>query len=65
MTMQEINAALKENFQQQLSEVTDLPEDLANGYKQWVQGLVQAAGQQLSMEAAGSQGQPAPEEGAA
>lgn len=55
ISMQDINAALKENFQLQLSEVTDLPTDLATGYRQWVQGLVQTAGQQLSAEQHGAQ----------
>ena len=52
LSMQEINQMLKENFQRQLQEITDLPEDLAIGYKNWVRGLVKTAAQQLSNEAA-------------
>ena len=50
---------LKENFQRQLQEITDLPEDLATGYKNWVRGLVKAAAQQISNEAAPQQAQEA------
>lgn len=50
LSMTEINMMLKENFERQLQEVKDLPEDLARGYKNWVQGLVQAAAQEMSTE---------------
>lgn len=50
LSMTEINMMLKENFERQLQEVKDLPEDLARGYKNWVQGLVQAAAQEMSAE---------------
>ena len=46
---------LKENFQRQLQEITDLPEDLATGYKNWVRGLVKAASQQIASETAAPQ----------
>ena len=42
---------LKDNFQQQLQEVKNLPEDLAIGYKNWVRGLVKTASQQIQAEA--------------
>ena len=51
LSMMEINQMLKDNFQQQLQEVKNLPEDLAIGYKNWVRGLVKAASQQIQAEA--------------
>lgn len=48
--MSEINKMLKENFQRQLQDIKDLPEDLAIGYKKWVRGLVSEASQQLNQE---------------
>lgn len=51
LSMQDINASLKENFQRQLQEITSLPEDLALGYKNWVQGLVKQAAQVIQAEA--------------
>lgn len=58
LSMMEINSILKENMQQQLQEVKELPEDLARGYKVWVRSLVKAASQQIQTEA-----NPVPEEG--
>lgn len=51
LSMMEINQMLKDNFQQQLQEVKNLPEDLAIGYKNWVRGLVKTASQQIQAEA--------------
>lgn len=51
LTMMDINAQLKENMQNQLQEVKELPEDLAIGYKDWVRGLVKQAAQQIQAEA--------------
>lgn len=51
LTMMDINAQLKENMQNQLQEVKELPEDLAIGYKNWVRGLVKQAAQQIQAEA--------------
>lgn len=50
LTMMDINAQLKENMQNQLQEVKELPEDLAIGYKNWVHGLVKQAAQQIQTE---------------
>lgn len=50
LTMMDINAQLKENMQNQLQEVKELPEDLAIGYKNWVRGLVKQAAQQMQAE---------------
>lgn len=50
LTMMDINAQLKENMQNQLQEVKELPEDLAIGYKNWVRGLVKQAAQQIQAE---------------
>lgn len=50
LTMMDINAQLKENMQNQLQEVKELPEDLAIGYKNWVRGLVKQAAQQIQTE---------------
>jgi len=63
LSMIEVNQMLKENFQRQLQDVKDLPEDLARGYKAWVRGLVRAASQQIAAAQAtqqeqGQQGQP-------
>ena len=52
LTMAEVNARLKENFQAQLQDVRDLPEDLARGYKAWIRGLVAQASQKIKAEAA-------------
>ncbi len=51
LSMMEINQMLKNNFQQQLQEIKNLPEDLAVGYKNWARGLVKAASQQIQAEA--------------
>lgn len=59
LSMMEINQMLKNNFQAQLQEIKDLPEDLALGYKNWVRGLVKTASQQIHAEA-----NPAPEQSA-
>lgn len=56
ISMPEINQLLKENFQQQLSTIKDLPEDLAKGYKVWVQSLVKAAGQKMQQDISESGG---------
>ena len=50
LTMMDINAQLKENMQNQLQEVKELPADLAIGYKNWVRGLVKQAAQQIQAE---------------
>jgi len=65
ITMTEINSLLKENFTKQLQDIKSLPENLANGYKTWVQGLVQAAEQDLQMESSEQQDAPTKDEGAA
>lgn len=55
LTMQNINSILKENFQSQLKETNaKLPEDLASGYKNWVQALIAAAMQQENTKGAGN-----------
>lgn len=59
ITMTEINSLLKENFTKQLQDIKSLPENLANGYKTWVQGLVKAAEQDLQMENTEQQEAPA------
>lgn len=46
--MTEINAMLKQNMTEQLQDIKELPEDLARGYKTWVQGLVKQASQQMT-----------------
>ena len=45
-----VNQMLKENFERQLKEPGNLPEDLATGYKNWVRGLVKSASQQIQAE---------------
>lgn len=57
LDVSEINTALKENFQRQLQDVRDLPEDLARGYRAWVQGLVKAAAAKMAAEAGPAQAQ--------
>lgn len=59
LSMMQINQSLKENFERQLQDITDLPEDLARGYKAWVQGVVMQAAQQIQ---ANVQQQQAPEQ---
>lgn len=48
--MTEINAQLRQNMTEQLQDIKDLPEDLALGYKNWVQGLVKKASEQITQE---------------
>lgn len=57
LTMSEINMRLKENFQRQLQDMSDLPEDLGKGYKEWVRGLVVQASKKIQEEVASSEGQ--------
>lgn len=55
LSMQQINQSLKDNFQRQLQDIKELPEDLARGYKSWVRGLIKQAAQQLSEASAPAQ----------
>ena len=55
LTMSEINQRLKDNFQGQLQDIRDLPEDLGRGYKDWVRGLVVQASQKIQQDAAAMQ----------
>lgn len=55
LSMNDINAVLKENFAAQLKEIKSLPVDLAQGYKRWIQALVQNATQQLAAQKSGAQ----------
>lgn len=52
LTMAEINQRLKDNFQNQLQDIRDLPEDLGRGYKEWVRGLIVQASQKIQQDAA-------------
>lgn len=52
LTMAEINQRLRQNFQNQLQDVRDLPEDLGRSYKRWVQGLIVQASQKIQQDAA-------------
>ena len=47
LSIAEINIMLKENFTRQLQDTSNLPEDIANGYKNWVHGLINAAIQKM------------------
>ncbi len=47
LSMVEVNQMLKDNFQRQLQEVKELPEDMARSYKAWVQGLVKTASERM------------------
>lgn len=64
LSMQEINRSLKENFQTQLQDIKDLPEDLAVGYKNWVRGVIKQAAQQLQADAQSNQQEQQPQQGA-
>lgn len=55
LTMSEINLRLKENFQNQLQDIQDLPEDLGRGYKAWVRGLIVQASKKIQQESAPQQ----------
>lgn len=54
LTMAEINRRLKENFQNQLQDIRNLPEDLGRGYREWVQGVIVQASQKIQKDAAAS-----------
>jgi hypothetical protein len=60
LTMADINQRLKQNFQNQLQDISELPEDLGRNYKRWVQGLIVQASQKMQHDAA-SQAQPGEE----
>lgn len=62
LTMAEINQRLKQNFQNQLQDVRDLPEDMGRNYKRWVQGLIVQASQKIQQDAA-AQAQGAEQQG--
>lgn len=55
LTMSEINLRLKENFQNQLQDIQDLPEDLGRSYKAWVRGLIVQASKKIQQESAPQQ----------
>lgn len=62
LSMNEVNQMLKDNFQRQLSEIKQLPEDLARGYKKWIRTIVNQASQKLVSESM-SQEEPTSQEG--
>lgn len=53
ISINDVNALLKENFQKQLQEIKSLPENIARGYKDWVRGLVKQASLQMQQEISG------------
>lgn len=62
LTMAEVNQRLKQNFQNQLQDIRDLPEDMGRNYKRWVQGLIVQASQKIQQDAA-AQSQGAEQQG--
>ena len=50
ISINDVNALLKENFQKQLQEIKSLPENIARGYKDWVRGLVKQASLRMQQE---------------
>ena len=53
ISINDVNALLKENFQKQLQEIKSLPENIARGYKDWVRGLVKQASLRMQQEMTG------------
>ena len=51
LSMEDINAQLKEAFMRDIRTEKELPRDLAKGYKAWVRSLTAAAGQRISEQA--------------